>query len=198
AKVSEDREFNEMGPASRVWRTLLDEAGRTDAEMSEDWRDGLDVLLVFAGLFSAVVTTFVVQTSQSLQLDFAEVAACLMYEIANLQRAIAEGTPVNTVARSELTPTSAPHPSLSQKWLNALWFTSLALSLTTALLAVLTKQWIHQYMSNPSGTSRDRARIRQLRYDSLKKWKVPVIIGFLPVLMHMALGIFFAGLVVYL
>ncbi|KAF8915536.1 hypothetical protein CPB85DRAFT_1164083, partial [Mucidula mucida] len=83
-------------------------------------------------------------------------------------------------------------------WVNALWFTSLALSLTTALIAVLTKQWIHQYMSVPSGTPRDRSRIRQFRYNCLKHWRVPVIVGLLPVLMHLALRIFFSGLVIYL
>ncbi len=75
-KFPEDKQQEEMGPTARVWRTYLEECAPFDIEMVEGWRDGLDVLLVFvstitqklitpssieekAGLFSAVVTTFV-------------------------------------------------------------------------------------------------------------------------------------------
>lgn len=121
-----------------------------------------------------------------------------MYESINIDRARAAGLSILDVPRSQLTPFSRHRPSQTAVWVNGLWFTSLALSLTTALMAVLTKQWIHQYMSVPSGTPRDRSRIRQFRYMSLQRWQVPVIIGLLPVLMHIALGVFFAGLIVYL
>ena len=49
-KYAEDEEFKEMGPMARVWRVFLDECGAFDAEMVEDWRDALDVLLVFVSL----------------------------------------------------------------------------------------------------------------------------------------------------
>ncbi|PBK95492.1 hypothetical protein ARMGADRAFT_1145748 [Armillaria gallica] len=62
-KFPEDKQQEEMGPTARVWRTYLEESAPFDIEMVEGWRDGLDVLLIFAGLFSAVVTTFVAQTS---------------------------------------------------------------------------------------------------------------------------------------
>ncbi|KAK0462083.1 uncharacterized protein EV420DRAFT_1528836, partial [Desarmillaria tabescens] len=44
-------------------------------------RDSVDVLLVFAGLFSGVVTTFVSQTSQSLQADYPQISAALIFEM---------------------------------------------------------------------------------------------------------------------
>ncbi|KAF9017310.1 hypothetical protein BDZ89DRAFT_380356 [Hymenopellis radicata] len=196
-KFPEDEPFKEMGPMARVWKTFLEEYAKFDSDRVEDWRDALDVLLVFAGLFSAVVTTFVAQTSQSLQLDYGEVAAHLMWEMIHLQRAMMDGAPSSSVARSNISPTSPVRVSRTNAWVNALWFTSLALSLTTALMAVLTKQWIHQYMAVPSGTPCDRSRIRQYRFENIDKWHVPLIIGILPVLMHFALGIFFFGLVIY-
>ncbi|KAF8887408.1 hypothetical protein CPB85DRAFT_1232107, partial [Mucidula mucida] len=101
------------------------------------------------------------------------------------------------IAHSALSPDTPVRVSSTSTFVNALWFTSLALSLTTALLAVLTKQWIHQYLATSSGTPRDRCRTRQFRYENLKEWHVPLIIGMLPVLMHIALGLFFGGLVVY-
>ncbi|KAK0457159.1 uncharacterized protein EV420DRAFT_1271889, partial [Desarmillaria tabescens] len=197
-KLPEDKQYEELGPAARVWRTFLEECAAFDRELVEGWKDSLDVLLVFAGLFSAVVTTFVVQTSQSLQLDYTLVTASLLYELVNVQRAAANGTLVDSIPRSGLTPFSDFRPATSDSWINGLWFTSLSLSLATALVAVLTKQWIHQYMSVPSGTPRDRCRVRQFRYMGLQEWSVPFIIGFLPVLMSASLGIFLVGLVIFL
>ncbi|KAK0488935.1 hypothetical protein IW261DRAFT_1414372 [Armillaria novae-zelandiae] len=70
--------------------------------------------------------------------------------------------------------TARPHlPSLGIRLMGyGLWFTSLSLSLSIALFAVLTKEWIHQYMSVPSGTPRDRCRLRQFRYMGLQRWGV--------------------------
>ncbi len=151
-----------------------------------------------AGLFSAVVTTFVVQTSQSLQPDYAAMTAALLYESVLVQRAIANGSPVNTISPSLLNPTIAFVPATTDVWVNGLWFTSLFLSLTTALVAVLVKQWLHHYVALPSGTPRGRSFIRQFRYAGFQKWHVQVIIGLLPVLMHLALAIFLSGLVIFL
>ncbi|KAF8915537.1 hypothetical protein CPB85DRAFT_412083 [Mucidula mucida] len=69
-KYPEDEEFHEMGPRARIWKIFWDECTKYDSDMVEDWRDGLDVLLVFAGLFSAVVSTFVAQTCQSIGAKF--------------------------------------------------------------------------------------------------------------------------------
>ncbi|SJL03775.1 uncharacterized protein ARMOST_07132 [Armillaria ostoyae] len=193
-KFPEDKRYEEMGPTARVWRTFLEECGPFDLEMVEGWRDALDVLLVFAGLFSAVVSTFVAQTSQSLQVDYGQVTATLLIELIDVQRSVANGSLVNDIPRSDLTF----HPSTSDSWVNGLWFTSLSLSLSTALFAVLTKQWIHQYMSVPSGTPRDRCRLRQFRYMGLQRWGVDLIIGLLPVLMSASLAVFLVGLVLFI
>ncbi|PBK99373.1 hypothetical protein ARMGADRAFT_1161051 [Armillaria gallica] len=193
-KFPEDKRYEELGPMARVWRTFLEECGPFDLEMAEGWRDALDVLLVFAGLFSAVVTTFVAQTSQSLQVDYGQVTATLLIELIDVQRSAANGSLVNNVPRSDLTF----RPSTSDSWVNGLWFTSLSLSLATALFAVLTKQWIHQYMLVPSGTPRDRCRLRQFRYMGLQRWGVDLIIGLLPVLMSASLALFLVGLILFI
>ncbi|PBK80971.1 hypothetical protein ARMGADRAFT_817839 [Armillaria gallica] len=197
-RFPEDKRYEELGPLARVWRTYLEECGAFDIEMLEGWRDGLDVLLVFAGLFSAVVTTFVVQTSQNLQVNYGQVTATLLFELIDVQRAAANGTLVNNVPCSDLTPFSDFHPTISDSLVNGLWFTSLSFSLTTALFAVLTKQWIHQYIAVPSGTPRDRCHVRQFRYMGLEQWGVGFIIGLLPVLLSASLGIFLVGLVLFL
>ncbi|KAK0503550.1 hypothetical protein EDD18DRAFT_1346413 [Armillaria luteobubalina] len=197
-KYPEDAYSEEMGPNARVFRTYIDERAIHDTNMVEEARDGVDVLLVFAGLFSAVVTTFVAQTSQSLQVDYTEMSANLLFEMINIQRAIGSGASLDTVAPSPLNPNITFIASTTSVWVNGLWFTSLALSLTTALVSVLVKQWLHHYMDLPSGTPRDRSLLQQFRFTGLQKWRVLVIIGLLPVLMHTALAIFFVGLVIFL
>ncbi|PBK78433.1 hypothetical protein ARMSODRAFT_1011012 [Armillaria solidipes] len=197
-KYPEDAYCEELGSLARVFRTYIDERAIYDANMVEESRDGVDVLLVFAGLFSAVVTTFVAQTSQSLQADYTEMSANLLFEMINIQRAIASGASLDTVTPSPLNPNVTFIASTTSVWVNGLWFTSLALSLTTALVSVLVKQWLHHYMALPSGTPREQSLLRQFRYGGLQKWRVLVIIGLLPVLMHTALAIFFVGLVIFL
>ncbi|KAK0492129.1 hypothetical protein EDD18DRAFT_1258327, partial [Armillaria luteobubalina] len=197
-KYPEDPIYEETAPNARVWRVHEDESKKHDDIMVEESRDNVDVLLVFAGLFLAVVTTFVAQTSQSLQVDYAAMSASLLYELVLVQCAIANGSSVNPIAPSPLNPTIAFVLATSDVWVNGLWFTSLFLSLTTALVAVLVKQWLHHYVALPSGTPCDRSLTCQFRYAGFQKWQVQVIIGLLPVLMHLALAIFFVGLVIFL
>ncbi|KAL1750530.1 hypothetical protein FB107DRAFT_294536 [Schizophyllum commune] len=149
----------------------------------------LDVLLVFAGLFSAVVTTFVSQSSQKLDSDYAQITTSLVYELVLLQRAVATGASAGDIPKARLVPDSKTY-HVADLWVNGLWLTSLTLALLTALISVLAKQWIQ-------GSPRDRACIRQYRFRSFQRWRVPAIVGFLPVLLTVALLLFFAGLAVY-
>ncbi|KAF8904903.1 hypothetical protein CPB85DRAFT_952340 [Mucidula mucida] len=195
-KYAPDPIYEEWSPKARVWRVYGDEATQIDIEMVAGWREGLDMLLVFAALFSGVVTTFVTTTCKSLQLDLARVTNSLIAEMVSVQRATVHGAE----AVDAVPPAVTSFPlQTSDFWVNALWFMSLGLSLSTTLLAVLAKQWIHQYLSVAStGSPRNRCRVRHFRYKALKKWHVPLIIELLPVLMHAALGLFFVGLVIYL
>ncbi|KAK0494578.1 hypothetical protein EDD18DRAFT_1077117, partial [Armillaria luteobubalina] len=197
-KYPEDATYEETAPNARVWRVHEDESRNHNANMVEESRDNVDVLLVFAGLFSAVVTTFVVQTLQSLQVDYAAMSASLLYESVLVQCTIANRSLVNSIAPSPLNPTIAFVPTTTDIWVNGFWFMSLFLSLTTALIAVLVKQWLHHYVALPSGTPRDRSLTHQFRYAGFQKWRVQVIIGLLPALMHLALAIFLVGLVIFL
>ncbi|KAI4518004.1 hypothetical protein K525DRAFT_250859 [Schizophyllum commune Loenen D] len=195
-KYEEDGYGDELGSNARFWRVLLDEGQAYDAEMIEGWRDTLDVLLVFAGLFSAVVTTLVVQSSQALQPDYAAISVSLLAEIVSLQRALDSGTPSGSVPRSSLALDAITATALDY-WCNAFWFISLALSLSAALMSVLIKQWLQAYSSNVSGTPRNQALVRQFRLVGIERWNVPLIVGLLPMLLHISLLLFFVGLSLY-
>ena len=83
------------------------------------------------------MTTFVVQTSQSLQPDYGRITSAILLELVALQRARSpEDVPSANVTLDTLAP------SAGDVWVNALWFTTLGLSLSTVLVAVLVKQWL--------------------------------------------------------
>ncbi|KAF9027421.1 hypothetical protein BDZ89DRAFT_1134212 [Hymenopellis radicata] len=54
ARFPEDPYGQETAPNARAWRVYVEEAAAFDENMIGQSRDGLDVMLVFAGLFSAV------------------------------------------------------------------------------------------------------------------------------------------------
>ncbi|KAK0470836.1 hypothetical protein IW261DRAFT_922344 [Armillaria novae-zelandiae] len=198
-KYPEDKIYEEItAPNARVWKTFVNESKDYDGKMVAQWKDSVDLLLVFAGLFSAVVTTFVAQTSQSLQADYTQISASLLFEIVLIQRAVANGSSLDNIPVSPLNPYTKFTPATTDVWVNGLWFMSLSLSLAIALVAVLVKQWLHHYLALPSGISREPSLVRHYRYVGFQEWHVLVIIGLLPVLMHLALGIFFIGLAIFL
>ncbi|KAK0211820.1 hypothetical protein IW262DRAFT_1301730 [Armillaria fumosa] len=137
-RFPKDPIYEETMPNARVWMTHQAESAIHDANTVEEIRDIVDVLLVF-------------------------VSASLLFELLLVQRALANGSPVETIPISSLNPQTAFVPAATDVWVNALWFTSLFLSLTTAL-----------------------------------KWREEVIVGVLPVLMHLALASFFIGLSLFL
>ncbi|KAJ7832869.1 hypothetical protein B0H14DRAFT_2364544, partial [Mycena olivaceomarginata] len=193
-KYAEDPPYKELDPEACVWHVYNDESQIFDNDIMIESGDNLDILQVFAGLFSSVLTTFVAQTSQALSTDNTAVSNSILLELVALQRALANGTSLEAIPSADTSFTAA----LSDVWVNGLWFTSLTLSLATALLAVLAKQWLRQYSSFITGSAHKRAMIRQFRYASFDKWGVQLIIGLLPTILHLSLFLFMAGLVVFL
>ncbi|KAF8183039.1 hypothetical protein K438DRAFT_1499055, partial [Mycena galopus ATCC 62051] len=193
-KYAEDPPYKELEDEARVWHVYNDESAIFDNDMLIESGDSLDILLVFAGLFSGVLTTFVSQTSQALSPESTAISNSILLELVALQRAQTNGTSIDSIPAADLSFT----PALSDLWVNGLWFTSLALSLTTALFAVVAKQWLRQYLSIITGSACERATIRQFRYTGFDRWGVQLIIGLLPTILHLSLFLFLAGLVVFL
>ncbi|KAJ7079080.1 hypothetical protein B0H15DRAFT_520511 [Mycena belliarum] len=183
-----DERGEEASENALVWHIYTDEAQKADSSMIEGWSRSIDVLLVFTGLFSAVLTTFVIQAYALMLPNPTETTNVLLAQLAG-QSNTTHATLVSS------TPQSSPRQI---HWVNGLWFSALACSLSTALISMLAKQWLQAYLPNVSGSPRHRARQRQARYMHLEAWHVPGIINALPLLLHLALLLFFAGLVVLL
>lgn len=116
----------------------------------------------------------------------------------SLQRASASGGTVASVPKSVLAYDTTFVSSGSDVWINGLWLVSLALTLSTAVIAGLVKQWLHYYMAEITDTTpKARALTRQFRYKGLLRWNVPGIIESLPILMNTSLFLFFTGLILF-
>ncbi|KAG6863745.1 hypothetical protein C0991_003523, partial [Blastosporella zonata] len=192
----EDKKGEEGKSNARVWNVYLDEGESYDSDMIESFRNIIDGVLLFSALFSAVVTTFVAQTSQSLQPDNAQIMVALLYENNRLLRVAGNSTGIDAVPSAGLIPGSMTHTS-TDVWVNGLFFGSLVMSLSVALVTVLVKQWIQAYTSFVSGSAKDRALIRHFRFRGVGTWKLGSIIESLPLMLHASVAIFFIGLALY-
>ncbi|KAH7098268.1 hypothetical protein BKA62DRAFT_375160 [Auriculariales sp. MPI-PUGE-AT-0066] len=183
----------EASDNARVWQVYCDESSEQDQAMLEGWNKTLDILLIFAGLFSAVSTTFIIESYSALQPDYNAYTANILFVLATSQ---SSSSPMpNIPPPDEFTITGAT------RWTNGLWFTSLVLSLSVALLSILAKQWLDEYrarISGPFQSARYWARRRALFFRGLKAWHLPAFISTLPVLLHISLFLFFGGLVLFL
>ncbi|KAJ7702786.1 hypothetical protein B0H17DRAFT_1167091 [Mycena rosella] len=190
-----DRYGEEAGKNARVWKVYRDKVNKRDADLLDGWNKTLDILLLFAGLFSAVSTAFVIESYQNLQPDFTEYTAN-----ATLFTALMAAGSVNVTLPVLQLPQDFT-PSSGVRWINALWFTSLALALCVSLLAILAKQWLTEYNSRMLApvASQRRWVWRHLVYNSgLDSWKLLAFISTLPLILHVSLFLFLAGLVVFL
>ncbi|KAF9020724.1 hypothetical protein BDZ89DRAFT_1138474 [Hymenopellis radicata] len=107
-KYAPDEEHKEMSPNARVWKVYLDECRKFDTRRFEEWRDGLDVFVVFA--------------FQRLRPDHHSMTSALLAEMVEIERAIADGTPVEEIAHTITDFT----PKTSDLWVNGLCFSSQA------------------------------------------------------------------------
>ncbi|EJD35656.1 hypothetical protein AURDEDRAFT_17483, partial [Auricularia subglabra TFB-10046 SS5] len=107
------------------WQECAKIVTKYDKEMCEAFRDEIDTLL--AGLFSAVVTAFTIESYQWLHDDSGDASVQLLAQIASL---------LND-NRTVPVPSTSVVPDKSATRINAYWFLSLTLSLSAALIGIL-------------------------------------------------------------
>ncbi|KAF8739662.1 hypothetical protein RHS02_05139, partial [Rhizoctonia solani] len=183
----------ELGIRANIWPAYLEEAWERDSEMLDAWHKSLDVLLIFAALFSSLLSQLLGSISAMLQPDSGGQSVALLAEILNEMRN--PGNASSAISSSDILMFS---PGSGARWVNGLWFMSLGLSLTAALAAVLAKEWLAAYVSDRPTQPKKRAIQRQRRRESLDRWMLPAVISILPMLMHASLLIFFVGLIIWL
>ncbi|KAF8263892.1 hypothetical protein EI94DRAFT_1519046, partial [Lactarius quietus] len=167
-----------------------------DKKMVESWKADADGILIFTGLFSAAVASLITVSIQAIQQNPQDTSN---FYLANIYQVIAD--PARANISNSLPPSPPPFsPPTYAVWVNSLWFLSLVISLTCALLATLLQQWARRYLrvTQSRYSPHKRARIRAFFAEGVEKLLLPWTVETLPTLLHMSLFLFFAGLVVFL
>ncbi|KAK0471446.1 hypothetical protein IW261DRAFT_1344440, partial [Armillaria novae-zelandiae] len=189
--------FEEAGPTSSVWHAYLDESQQRDNNMVAEERGELNILLVSAGLFSAIITAFLILSTSQLDPDYQKMAALLLFDQINIQRALANGTSLGDIITSNTDPTAPFTPDsldvTTYRWL----LTSLILSLLTALLAIFVDGWYVHYLSPITGQPKVRARTRHVRHKGVMNLRIPQCIILLKLMLIASLQSFWFGFVSY-
>ncbi|CAE6474673.1 unnamed protein product [Rhizoctonia solani] len=191
--MQEDEYGAELTRDARVWKVYVKEADRWDAELVDGWNKSLDVILVFAALFSAVSTTFLIESSGMLKQDPNDISAAALVVISQALVALANSSSLDLAALSgsEQNATSTYVPPHNAVVINTLWYLSLATSLATSFLAMLAKDWCHSFNANRAGHPWDQAQRRQRKWMMIEDWKMQELIVLLPSLIHLSLFFYF-------
>ncbi|KAI0338485.1 hypothetical protein BDW22DRAFT_1337883, partial [Trametopsis cervina] len=176
------------------WAGVMSGIEGFDKEEIQGYKEDMDALLVFIGLFSAVLAGFVAMSYSSLGANPADLMVFVMMGMS-IQAAsyTIQGGFINSTTPA---PTSLPHfePTDNAIVVNTLWTASLIVSLATASGAILVKQWLRGYTASTTSFAMYKMRIRFFRRRALEDWHVLDIASALPLLLQISLAFFFIGL----
>ncbi|KAL1721881.1 hypothetical protein EV715DRAFT_270757 [Schizophyllum commune] len=159
-----------------------------DNSLCQSWRDEIESFMVFAGLFSAVLTAFIMESYKWLMVEPDDVSADYLRQILALLSHV-DVTVVKTVSRA------TPLPSDVMTRINGFWFSSLTLSLTSALVGIVSKQWLREFLRDTGHSHQTNLAVRQVKFDGLTEWYVGAVIATIPLLLQTALFLFLAGVI---
>ncbi|KIK52830.1 hypothetical protein GYMLUDRAFT_100553 [Collybiopsis luxurians FD-317 M1] len=171
------------------WEKVMRRIDLYDEDMCKGWREDVDTLLVFAGLFSAAVTAFLIESYAWLQQSPQDSTNLILLQVIQQLRNSSNPIPENLSRSAEFSVTP-----LAIR-INVFWFSSLALSLSCAIIGILCKQWLREYQRDAALSPKDALMLRQTRLESFERWKVDDILSALPLLLQSALVLFFVGIV---
>ncbi|KIP02013.1 hypothetical protein PHLGIDRAFT_54537, partial [Phlebiopsis gigantea 11061_1 CR5-6] len=174
------------------WKNMAKIVRDVDEHKVQDYKEDIDTLLVFAGLFSAVLTAFLLESYTKLERDNGDEIVYLLRQGLMQNYSISNGYTNSTAF--PCSPDSLFEPPFWAIRVNELWFASLVCSLATASLGMLVKQWLREYLAIERVSPQERLRARLYRNPAMVQWKVFEIAAILPLLLQVSLGLFFVGL----
>ncbi|KAJ6503765.1 hypothetical protein C8R45DRAFT_1070321 [Mycena sanguinolenta] len=175
--------------SAKIWAIYVAEAEKYDKALIESWKCNMEGMLIFAGLFSASLTAFLIESYKTLNADpTVQLLTQISIQLSGSSNC------------SAVPPLPAYSPPTSALVCNGLWFTSLGLSLSCALVATLLEQWARDYIhrSEMKSSPLKRARIFSFLYYGLRRFSLHAVVDIVPLLLHAALLLFLAGLVAFL
>ncbi|KAI5830305.1 hypothetical protein K523DRAFT_351751 [Schizophyllum commune Tattone D] len=181
---------NKSAEDEQAWQGCTNVVGKYDTTDCQVQCEQIDTLLVFAGLFSGVATAFIMEGYKWMIEEPEDTSAEYLRQIL----ALLSNTTVPSITRSSGRP---PIPDDIIDFINGLWFSSLTLSLSSALIGIVSKQWLREYLRDAGRSQRTNLAVRQVKFQGLTRWCVRGVITSIPLLLQTALFLFLAG-VVYL
>ncbi|KAH9071446.1 hypothetical protein EDB83DRAFT_249418 [Lactarius deliciosus] len=156
---------------SEPWLKYLDEIGEQDKAMVERYQKEADSTLVFAGLFTAVITVSIVESYNGIPLE---------------NNSAGNGQPFK--------------PTISAIMVNVTWFCSVVLCLGCAVFATVIQQQTRQYLvlTQRPGAPYERARLRMFLFNGLGKFYVNTVLQLLSMSLHTSILLYCVGLVIYI
>ncbi|KAF5338704.1 hypothetical protein D9611_013363 [Ephemerocybe angulata] len=174
----ETDELIEFRQDAKIWLLYLEDAEEEAKERAEIWRTGLDSLLIFAGLFAGIVSSFVIDARQDIQEESNQRL------LSDIRQVLLKGS-IGEVA-------GIPVSSL---WISSIWGVSLYTTLFGSIMGVLAKAWLAKFV--PASTRRE-ARDAFERYTldlQAERWYLKEVLTLVPLLVQVASILFLAGLV---
>ncbi|KAF8895514.1 hypothetical protein BD779DRAFT_1466914 [Infundibulicybe gibba] len=166
-------EFEDPQTLADFWAIYAREASQADRRMIANWNKNLDVRLIFSGIFSAILTPFIIESYKLLQ----------------------------SAGASTFFGKGGYRIRVNAMWFGSLIVSLIAALLCIHckqwLDGYLADTVLHDRHSSLSDLKR-ACRLRQYRLQGLKRFHVQQIIGLLPVLLYIALLFFAIGLVDFL
>ncbi|KAH9055303.1 hypothetical protein EDB87DRAFT_1335044 [Lactarius vividus] len=193
--IHEEPDF--VDGSGAMFSKYMELATEEDKKMAESWTADADGILIFTGLFSAAVASMISISIQDIRPNPQDTSN---FYLANIYYQTVAG-PNSPNISSSIPPSPPPFsPPNYAVWVNALWFMSLIISISCALLATLLQQWARRYLTvtQPRYSLHKRAKIRTFFFDGVAAGSQPLQFGRFPtLLLHISLFLFFAGLIVF-
>ena len=166
----------------------MEMAEEEDRKMAESWKADAEGILVFVrlhrlgscftpthvsqtGLFSAAVASLISVSIQDIRQNPQDISN---FYLAGIYQSFVDPN------RSDILPASPPSfsPPTYAIWVNSLWFMSLVISITCALLATLLQQWARRYLkvTQTRSSLHKRARIRSFFAEGVRKSHVSIVV----------------------
>ncbi|KAG8951088.1 hypothetical protein FRC04_006747 [Tulasnella sp. 424] len=182
-----------LAPVAQIsdfWKRYDRLADIHDKKLTSNLNGNLDVLLIFAALFSAIDTTFISITMPNLSPNSSD-------ETNNLLRLLVMRADNNTLTFSDLSPPFSP--ASNSIVVNCLLYASLSCSLLAAVGAMMAKEWLQSFdRTGQTGPLEDQGRLRQGKLNGVERWHLEAVIKFLPNLLLLSVILFFTGIGLFL
>ncbi|KAI9431707.1 hypothetical protein H4582DRAFT_1222452 [Lactarius indigo] len=192
----EHNDFNDG--ANALWSLYSKEAQAHDEALFQGILAEMDGVPTFAGLFAAVLTSFLVDSLKNLQPDPAQQSVYYQQQslamLAQISQQIASIAPQVSISSTPPPPYPAFKTSDTAVQVNSAWLLGLVFSLCAALLATFIQQRIRSYMEvlQEYDHPLKRARFRQFFFQGTLLTRSAARI--VPLLIRLSLALFFIGL----